>query len=45
MKTKDKMIGTGIGIWFSGSSGRYRDNLAAGVPAPYVGGTDAGNNN
>lgn len=34
------------GIVFStGSSGKYRDNLTAGVSTPYTGGTDAGNNN
>jgi len=41
----NRIIGTGTGIEFSGSSGRYRDNVTAGVPMPYVGGTDAGNNN
>ena len=42
----NRVIGTGTGIEFSGSSsGRYRDNVTAGVPMPYVGGTDAGNNN
>jgi hypothetical protein len=33
------------GIFFSPeASGKYRDNLASGVAAPYQGGTDAGNN-
>ena len=29
----------------SGSTGKYRDNLAFDVPTPFSGGTDAGNNN
>jgi hypothetical protein len=30
---------------FGGSTGKYRDNLTSGVTTPYLGGTDAGNNN
>lgn len=33
-----------IGIDFDMSTGKYRDNLTSGVPNPFVGGTDAGNN-
>lgn len=36
------------GIWFdplTQASGKYRDNLTTNVTVPYVGGTDAGNNN
>lgn len=32
-------------VFSSGSSGKYRDNLTAGVATPFTGGTDAGNNN
>jgi hypothetical protein len=28
----------------SGATGKYRDNLTTGVAVPYLGGTDAGNN-
>lgn len=35
---------TSRGIVFAGT-GKYRDNLAVNVSTPYVGGTDAGNNN
>ncbi|HLQ23027.1 MAG TPA: right-handed parallel beta-helix repeat-containing protein [Gemmatimonadales bacterium] len=44
--TGNRIIGTGTGLSFSGSSsGRYRDNVTAGVATPYFGGTDAGHNN
>lgn len=33
-----------FGVIFVGGSGKYRDNLTAGVITPYTGGTDAGNN-
>ncbi len=33
-----------VGIAYEGG-GKYRDNLTSGVTTPYVGGTDAGNNN
>jgi hypothetical protein len=41
----NRIVGTGRGIWFAGSSGVYRGNLTAGVTNPYIGGTDAGGNN
>ena len=34
----------GSGVVFGGGSGKYRDNLTSGVPTPFTGGTDAGNN-
>jgi hypothetical protein len=34
-----------VGIQFLSSSGKYRDNLTSAVTYPYLGGTDAGNNN
>jgi Right handed beta helix region len=41
----NRVLGAAEGVHFSGSSGKYRDNVTAGVVTPYVGGTDAGNNN
>lgn len=32
------------GVYYTLSSGKYRDNLTVGVTTPYSGGTDAGNN-
>ena len=34
-----------VGIFFTGANGKYRDNLTVNVEKPYLGGTDAGNNN
>jgi hypothetical protein len=34
-----------VGIQFGASGGKFRDNLTTSVTNPYVGGTDAGNNN
>ena len=28
-----------------GATGKFRDNLTSGVSTPFIGGTDAGNNN
>lgn len=43
--TRNRVLGTGVGIAFSSSTGRYRDNLTMGVTTPYLGGTNAGANN
>lgn len=40
----NRIIGSQIGISFSGSTGSYRDNLVLGCITSYQGGTDAGNN-
>jgi hypothetical protein len=35
-----------FGIFYdSVGAGKYRDNLTSSVTLPYIGGTDAGNNN
>jgi len=36
---------TNDGIGFINGTGKYRDNRTLGVAKPYVGGTNAGNNN
>jgi len=42
---QNRFSSLGWGVLFEpGSSGRFRDNLSAGVGTPYSGGTDAGNN-
>jgi hypothetical protein len=40
----NRVSGTASGIVMLDNSAKYRDNLTAGVAAPYTGGTDAGNN-
>ena len=35
---------TAVGVDYSSSSGKYRDNLTSAVDTRYYGGTDAGNN-
>jgi hypothetical protein len=42
----DNRIATAdTGVLYSGSTGKYRDNITDGVTTPYSGGTDIGNNN
>jgi hypothetical protein len=42
----NRITGADSGIEFSiSASGKYRDNLTSGVTTPFLGGTDAGNNN
>jgi hypothetical protein len=41
----NRLSGMRYGIYYySGLTGKYRDNLTSGVPNPFLGGTDAGNN-
>jgi hypothetical protein len=42
---RNRILRASTGIQFSGSTGRYRDNVTSGVVTPYVGGSNAGNNN
>jgi hypothetical protein len=41
----NRMAIFGTGIDMQGGAGKYQANVTAGVGVPYVGGTDAGNNN
>lgn len=41
----NRITNAGVGILFSVADGKYRDNLTVNVDQPYIGGTDAGNNN
>jgi hypothetical protein len=47
MAVNNRITAADIGIDFTGSTGKYRDNLTFDVPLAtrFVGGTDAGNNN
>ena len=40
----NRVSGTSFGVFYGGATGKFRDNLTAGVATPYSGGTDAGNN-
>ncbi len=41
----NRITGAKMGIYIRSDSGKYRDNLTFDVDQPFVGGTDAGNNN
>jgi len=44
LAVNNRLTGAGQGIFFlSGATGKYRDNLTAGVTSPFIGGTSAGN--
>jgi hypothetical protein len=40
----NRITSADFGVYFSGGTGKYRDNLTSGVVTPYGGGTSAGNN-
>jgi hypothetical protein len=44
LAVNNRISTAGVGIDF-GDTGKYRDNLTIGVSTPYLGGSDAGNNN
>jgi hypothetical protein len=45
LAVNNRITGADIGIDFSSATGKYRDHLTFDVGTPYVGGTNAGNNN
>jgi hypothetical protein len=45
LAVNNRITGADKGIDFTGSTGKFRDNLTFGVTTPFTGGTDAGNNN
>jgi hypothetical protein len=44
LAARNRLAGFSTGLVFTGALGKYRDTLTSGVATPYIGGTDAGNN-